>query len=578
MRNFNPPFVGILAIFVILPVLALVGPQNPKHPTGQFQFPTQDGSKEGQEMKMQPPTSAPTSEMMERAQEETEKKMREEMKEEMKEETSSPATQTAPQAPKIDIIETMPQGSFLHPKEGMRLKGEVKIKFRVEKASSVEFYLRRPEALVEMYLGQGDLKGEKVWEYSWQTELTPNGDYFLFPKIVNEYGQYSGPKISITIENEVEKEKEKLQEIQDEIGREMGEIQTQEEEVQEKKEEMKKEMAQKMEELAKESEGMIKEEKKEETKSEIQEKVKEFSQEVKDKIERAVETKDQKEREKIKKEISRGLEEITKPIVKASKEEKKKEALELEREAKERVKLIMARLEEVAKKNREVEVKKEKVLSRDSDLDGLPDSEEIRLGTDPLNPDSDNDGFLDGSEFSLGFDPLKPSPADKIKYQNPQKAKPKISEVFKVEKVELTALKKEKKALKIQGKALPYSFVTIYIFSLPIVVVTKADENGNWQYVLDKPLSDGQHTVYATLTNNHGEIEESSEPFVFLKTGEKVLRLFQPTQAKVVSPAQVLQKSFAILIAAIIVFAFGVALIIMGILLREKKRPEPKTQ
>lgn len=42
----------------------------------------------------------------------------------------------------------------------------------------------------------------------------------------------------------------------------------------------------------------------------------------------------------------------------------------------------------------------------DSDLDGLTDSEENALGTDPNNSDSDGDGMPDGWEVSQGLDPL----------------------------------------------------------------------------------------------------------------------------------------------------------------------------
>jgi hypothetical protein len=45
----------------------------------------------------------------------------------------------------------------------------------------------------------------------------------------------------------------------------------------------------------------------------------------------------------------------------------------------------------------------------DSDGDGLTDSEELRLGTDPFNPDTDGDGYPDGLEVALGSNPLDPS-------------------------------------------------------------------------------------------------------------------------------------------------------------------------
>ena len=45
-------------------------------------------------------------------------------------------------------------------------------------------------------------------------------------------------------------------------------------------------------------------------------------------------------------------------------------------------------------------------MDLDEDGDGLLNSEEAELGTDPNNPDSDEDGHLDGAEANVGFDPL----------------------------------------------------------------------------------------------------------------------------------------------------------------------------
>src|SRR5690606_14407095 len=45
----------------------------------------------------------------------------------------------------------------------------------------------------------------------------------------------------------------------------------------------------------------------------------------------------------------------------------------------------------------------------DSDGDGLLDSEEAELGTDPFNPDTDGDGLSDGEEVrTYKTDPLNP--------------------------------------------------------------------------------------------------------------------------------------------------------------------------
>jgi WD40 repeat protein len=47
----------------------------------------------------------------------------------------------------------------------------------------------------------------------------------------------------------------------------------------------------------------------------------------------------------------------------------------------------------------------EEVLSEDTDGDGIPDLEEIGLGTDPEDPDSDDDGMPDGWEVDNSLDP-----------------------------------------------------------------------------------------------------------------------------------------------------------------------------
>ncbi len=47
-----------------------------------------------------------------------------------------------------------------------------------------------------------------------------------------------------------------------------------------------------------------------------------------------------------------------------------------------------------------------KVIDIDTDGDGIADSTETAIGTDPANPDSDNDGFKDGEEVTNNYSPL----------------------------------------------------------------------------------------------------------------------------------------------------------------------------
>ncbi len=49
----------------------------------------------------------------------------------------------------------------------------------------------------------------------------------------------------------------------------------------------------------------------------------------------------------------------------------------------------------------------QRLIGSDDDADGLPNSDEASLGTDPRAIDSDNDGVPDGAEIRSGTDPLK---------------------------------------------------------------------------------------------------------------------------------------------------------------------------
>ena len=60
------------------------------------------------------------------------------------------------------------------------------------------------------------------------------------------------------------------------------------------------------------------------------------------------------------------------------------------------------------------------------------------------------------------------------------------------------------------GKALPETGIYIYIFSDPIVVVSKTDENGDWVYEMQKPLSEGKHVAYALSKSENGAYVRSS--------------------------------------------------------------------
>lgn len=173
--------------------------------------------------------------------------------------------------------------------------------------------------------------------------------------------------------------------------------------------------------------------------------------------------------------------------------------------------------------------------SVDQDSDGLLDAEEVRRGTDPNKGDTDGDGFSDGDEVRSGYDPLRYSvddTGDRIIFQSPEEtvgkqdgvsgvspfADPMVgTRMFQIEKVEKVDYEGGKQTVQLSGTATPNSFVTVYLYSTPVIAVVETDASGNWTYGFDSQLEDGNHSAYVTATNNEGRITIQSEPFFFVK-------------------------------------------------------------
>lgn len=79
-------------------------------------------------------------------------------------------------------------------------------------------------------------------------------------------------------------------------------------------------------------------------------------------------------------------------------EEVQKEADKIAKEAEDANKAASKELEDANKKIENI--------SKDTDKDGLTDTEEIELGTDPTKKDTDGDGYSDKDEIDDGYDPL----------------------------------------------------------------------------------------------------------------------------------------------------------------------------
>ena len=164
----------------------------------------------------------------------------------------------------------------------------------------------------------------------------------------------------------------------------------------------------------------------------------------------------------------------------------------------------------------------------DSDLDGVSDYDEKYIfETDAQSADSDGDGYSDRAEITTGFDPKNPDLQATIVYENPKDGGEIKKDILSVAAIAITETKMEgekKTASKIgfKGKGLPNSFVTIYIFSTPTVITVKTDDEGNWEYVLDKELDNGNHEMYVAMTDNAGKILAKSTAIPFIKEANAI--------------------------------------------------------
>ncbi len=232
-----------------------------------------------------------------------------------------------------------------------------------------------------------------------------------------------------------------------------------------------------------------------------------------------------------------------------------------------------------------IEAKKEpEDTLKDSDNDGISDYDEIYIyETDPFSADSDNDGYIDGTEVLRGFDPKNSSLNAIVVYENPQKSGDTEEGLFAISKIEIidediTAgiqnIETSESSGKVlfEGKSLPNSFITLYIFSIPTVVTVKTDEDGNWNYVMDTELENGDHEIYVAMTDNSGKILAKSKPMPFVKeafavTVDKNLLSIQLDGSK----PSFFNLGYLYITMLILIFLIGIVLTVIGVKVNFRK-------
>jgi hypothetical protein len=217
------------------------------------------------------------------------------------------------------------------------------------------------------------------------------------------------------------------------------------------------------------------------------------------------------------------------------------------------------------------EIKKEDVnlLYKDTNKDGVSDYDSIYIyNLDPIkaSPIAEHEGkkINAGEKILLGMDPLSTS-TTKIVQEEPKVSSAKEISTYKLSEVVLTP----DKLIVFQGKALPNSFITLYIYSTPVIVTVKADATGEWKYTLNKELEDGQHVVYTATVNNTGKILAKSAPFAFAKTAEAATLIPSiEKQADDMKPA-VWNSKYTMMIVVFLVFSILAVLFVVGVGIRK---------
>lgn len=222
--------------------------------------------------------------------------------------------------------------------------------------------------------------------------------------------------------------------------------------------------------------------------------------------------------------------------------------------------------------------------SEDSDKDGVSNYDEVVIyNTNPFEADTDKDGFIDSAEILSGFNPTDSNREALVVFQSPKELGLVREDIFEVTSITTAVVDgpheqdaQSQPAAIISGKALPNSFVTLYVFSTPIVVTVKTEEDGSWSYRFDKELEDGAHEIYVGITDNAGKIVAKSNAFAFIKEAQAFAGTTNVSDEKT-APISTVNNSFlseymVYLVLSISTVAIGLVLILLGLHLDSRKQ------
>jgi hypothetical protein len=451
-----------------------------------------------------------------------------------------------------------------------------------QELSNVEFYVQSVMSLTPKFVGKGMRKTEEVWQYTWDTRNTPNGKYNVLFRAMTPQGQREGERIPFEIQNvtveiftgEQEVILDKMMRTHDVLPKIVENIEEVPDESATQTQEFRYvEPVKHFIESLRSTQDV--------PHSEIEDSLMIFKHDLEEKrnaLGRAIREDNIPELERVKASID-----TTRDAFIQSLKDKVSDD-EIAEKVSTYVNHVSFELVEQTRKNERII--KERIgdaVFIDSDNDEISDYDEVNLyKTNPFSADSDKDGFIDSTEISGGYDPLNSTPEAFIVYQSPKETGIKRDDILQISSI--TTLRKEEESsvsvpqaeqsprAAISGRGLPNSFVTLYIYSTPIVATVRTDGDGNWTYILDKDLEEGDHEVYVGITDNAGNVIAKSDPLPFVKTAEAYTGGAAVAVLTEVNHEPVLlSKAALLLVAAIAVVALGLVLILLGIHIRPRR-------
>lgn len=227
------------------------------------------------------------------------------------------------------------------------------------------------------------------------------------------------------------------------------------------------------------------------------------------------------------------------------------------------IKNTILRLKDVIEEKRLlIEAREGDKIFVDTDNDGLSDyDEKFIYDTDPENSSTAGNGSSDSENVLNGINPKTGNPKT---YSDPREDRESfVTESYKLEKISI-AQDDGKKNILFEGVALPNSFVTLYIYSTPIIVTVKTTENGDWRYELDKELENGEHQMYVASVDNSGKIIARSNPISFTKTADAASIGIVGIDIETAETGDFVRDNFILISLAILIAVVVLALMFLG--------------